>query len=577
MSSPIYGVRAGLAAEQPAGQDLPLLIDTIRRIQARLGVRSGSNPSANRLDATSGHQAGVERSNHRLRLLLCLVIRAIGRIPGSDQFADWDALCPPGDEAPYLFALAAQARWGSEESASSLLRKAPKSLLATAIILDGLPALAQTYFKELIRSHRVHELLREEEVGFISGNIEDVCVEYHLSWSPEIFASLEDELVLKRTSVSSLMASFLHAPGLRTLPVASELMSRLTVSADAGTRLWDLGFTDPSGSDDDHSRTLASLEVLFPERTRAALRKWALSTDPLDRDFASNTLLRIGDPLAGPLLVNWIKERCGWFPLDMGILLLLTQSDCREVTVFIESLPTPWEMKGDAGLHRSLADLVRDGDGMRALAAIRGIPIDVAACLRVPVSAELEENEKDYNRSVSGWKRLIAGDAKGALLDILGYEAGAPALGLSEEPPPLGLVDHPEVRAYLQLVRERRDLGLYWWATGQLAMLDHPGAVAELKATSLQPPQLNSMVVDPRPLLRCFYPEGVDAAVASLLKDPDDFNTRAIVSNVSTVLATATRQDLLSHPPMRSRIFRPEAERLAWSRLIRKYIVIPTK
>ena len=43
----------------------------------------------------------------------------------------------------------------------------------------------------------------------------------------------------------------------------------------------------------------------------------------------------------------------------------------------------------------------------------------------------------------------------------------------------VGAVDDPRVRAWLARLRERRDLGLYWYATGQLAVLRDQAALAD--------------------------------------------------------------------------------------------------
>lgn len=93
-----------------------------------------------------------------------------------------------------------------------------------------------------------------------------------------------------------------------------------------------------------------------------------------------------------------------------------------------------------------------------ALAVWHGLPDEAAACFDTPSRAAAEA--------------ALDGRPVDALVAIL---AAAP----DEPHGPVGLVDDPRVRAYLARLRERRDLELYWYATGQLAVLGDPGARAD--------------------------------------------------------------------------------------------------
>jgi hypothetical protein len=176
---------------------------------------------------------------------------------------------------------------------------------------------------------------------------------------------------------------------------------------------------------------LAFLETAAPASFRTAIR--ARLGGP-HRERALYILVTIGDPASGEILVaefgddpeRLAQSRCA------AVIAHLTAA-CRA-----DGKDQPWEPL------------------IHALGAPRE--------LRWVFLGEVPPRSRE---------RLFAGDWRGAVLAVL------------EEQPDIehgdigALRGEPAVEAYLRRLRARRDLGLYWYATGQLAAYGDPAARAE--------------------------------------------------------------------------------------------------
>jgi hypothetical protein len=164
------------------------------------------------------------------------------------------------------------------------------------------------------------------------------------------------------------------------------------------------------------------------------------------------------------------------------------------------ALATEWlEDLGDAGTcAAAAADLTLDGDRIEVLARSRAPEVGRMLETRVRTALEQGWDRSESNCTLAALAVFhgLPGEAADAFRhrqdpaprdSVEAVLAGKPVDGLAAilaaEPDRrhgnVGAVDDPRVRAYLHRLRERRDLGEYWYATGQLAVLGDAAARAD--------------------------------------------------------------------------------------------------
>ena len=210
---------------------------------------------------------------------------------------------------------------------------------------------------------------------------------------------------------------------------------RTRALAEMACRELDASFLTPELPDDVY---VAFLETAAPESFRIALRRVAASDDEDARAAALGLLLEIGDPPSGAQLLELTEND----PFG-GVAELLGRSPSPEVLAFLQERVREREHKPP----------------IEGLAVALGAP------------EGLDWPSEDVPSLVR--EELLAGRWREAFHAVL---AAAP----DEEHGDVGILrDDPQVRSYLERLRTRRDLGHYWYATGQLAAMGDAAARAE--------------------------------------------------------------------------------------------------
>jgi hypothetical protein len=237
----------------------------------------------------------------------------------------------------------------------------------------------------------------------------------------------QDQFALALLSARRRARIGVVVPGCRTRRLAEAAARRLAAADFA--------------ADDDDRPTLdrdgaAFLETAAPEAFRESLRKLAAGDDGLPA--AREMLLEIGDPVSGARLA-------AWFPEDDR----LARSPSPETRKSLEG-----RVRAAAAAGSSSRDDL--GAATASLAVCAGLPEDAAGWgFADPPTSAVDA--------------LLAGRPIDWLATCL---ASRP----DERHGNVGAVDDPRVRAYLVRLRERRDLGEYWYATGQLAAMGDPAS-----------------------------------------------------------------------------------------------------
>jgi hypothetical protein len=193
-----------------------------------------------------------------------------------------------------------------------------------------------------------------------------------------------------------------------------------------------------------NAKVAAFLETSAPAEFTDALRR-IRAADGDDFDLASDWLVDLGDPEAAA------AEAAGPAPPFGFDYARLARSGSTDVRRLIEDRVRATIESGE-----------KDGGAVAALALMNGLPEDSTGALRL--------DDAPYPRAAA--EAVLAGRPVDGLAAVL-------ALSPDDEHGNVGACDDPRVRAYLVRLRERRELGHYWYATGQLAAMGDPAARTE--------------------------------------------------------------------------------------------------
>ncbi len=186
----------------------------------------------------------------------------------------------------------------------------------------------------------------------------------------------------------------------------------------------------------------AFLETAAPEAFRAALRRVAAGEDEDARAAALDALLTIGDPASGAQLVELTRTE------SFGeATQLLGRSPAPEVLAYLK-------------------DCVRDRSWKRATGALAealGAPEEFAW----PSGADDDPVPQDVRDA------LLSGRWLDAFHALLAAQPDVPHGDVAIRR------DDAAVRAYLERLRDRRELGMHWYAVGQLSAMGDAAARAE--------------------------------------------------------------------------------------------------
>lgn len=251
-------------------------------------------------------------------------------------------------------------------------------------------------------------------------------------WRRTSLAGFADAAIAAKVPSTRLARIGVVVPGCRTRALADAAAGRLRPGAFVPND--DLGLSwstlDELGG---------FLETGAPETLRASLRE-IRDAGGEDRETAVRWLVALGDGETAAALVTlpWTERP------ELHILARTRAPEVRNAIVQIVRTARP-DALGDALVALAIADgLPEDAavafgisppPGQAVIAALAGRPVDALAAL-------LARNPDDPHGNV-------------------------------------GAVDDPRVRAYLARLRERRDLGHYWYATAQLAVLGDAAARAD--------------------------------------------------------------------------------------------------
>jgi hypothetical protein len=194
----------------------------------------------------------------------------------------------------------------------------------------------------------------------------------------------------------------------------------------------------------------AFLETAAPGELTDALRR-IRSAGGGDAPLATQWLVRMADTetcarVAATPLEEW--------PSSMNIADL-ARSRAPEVRKLLE------DRVREALEGREIDDW--HSEAVSALAVLHGLP---------ETTAEAFFSTSEHHCPRAAAEAVLAGHPADALAAIL---VAAP----DEKHGDVAAVDDPRVRGYLARLRARRDLGCYWYATGQLAVMGDAGARAE--------------------------------------------------------------------------------------------------
>lgn len=201
-------------------------------------------------------------------------------------------------------------------------------------------------------------------------------------------------------------------------------------------------------------REAAFLDIAAPEEFRTLLREWAAAEDGEQRTWARIALLRLGDPVAGPMLAAWVEEGGGEEEGEESPLYLLARIPSPEVEALLRARAAkePW-----------------DAEGLVAYAALHGFQ----GWSLAGVISDPDETLPDPALRAEFRRLVLEGRPVDALAAVL---AARP----DHEGGELGAVDDPRVRAHLEGLRDRRAPGKHRHAVEQLALAGDAAAREEL-------------------------------------------------------------------------------------------------
>jgi hypothetical protein len=339
-------------------------------------------------------------------------------------------------------ARAALAARGDVPALAALREEAGDDGLALALLLEVEPELgARDLLDRILAADGEEDEYGEPLVEDVVDTLDEALwverLTYRLAWEPAVFAGFEERLLASKASADLLHAVARFVPGCGTRRMAAEVLAR-----GGGAPL----------------RVIASsfLEHGAPDAYRVRLRQWAQSDDEEVREAALWTLLTIGDPDAGEMLVAVLSEP----PLsEDASLALLARSPCDAVREHLRGV-----------VERS--EGTDDWDAVVALARLAGLPdgVELASWRTDPASGDSEDLPADDLAAIRAF-----------VLDGRPVEAFVRQLEVSPDDlrERAGEVRESRVTAYLRRIQERRHLEAYSWATAELAIQGHEDARAE--------------------------------------------------------------------------------------------------
>jgi hypothetical protein len=230
-------------------------------------------------------------------------------------------------------------------------------------------------------------------------------------------------------------------PGCRTRAIAEAVAKSIAPGDLAEDHL-----SDVAPSRCDLGELAAFLETNAPATFTSALRRIRAAKGD-DAQNATEWLVAMGDPeTAAAVVAEPAEER--WSYVDLA--------RSRAPAVVAHLAARIREVLATSDPDNELSSLVE------ALAVAHGLSREAAQAFTF--------GERPVSRAAA--EAALAGRPLDALAEVL---AASPDDMLGA----VGAADDPRVRAYLARLRERRELGLYWYATGQLAVLGDPAARAD--------------------------------------------------------------------------------------------------
>ncbi len=267
-----------------------------------------------------------------------------------------------------------------------------------------------------------------------------------VTWDEKVFDGFEEAALAAPLDGFRLALVGVSVPGCRTRRVAEAALAAMGPGrAPAGLL-----------ADDERTLVLPFLETAAPGTFRERLRTWARSEHALTRTWAIRAAVTLGMPELGPELVAWLTAEGA----RLHGVLPIWRSASPAVRAYLVDV-----VEG----RRPAANFDRT-QALAALARVDGMPEGV-----VFVDDPVGEDDFPADRRQEIEDLIVAGRPLDALAVCL---EAAPDRVVWE----VSLVDDDRVRAYLRRLQERRELELYWWATGELALLGDPAARAEVEA-----------------------------------------------------------------------------------------------
>jgi len=368
-------------------------------------------------------------------------VHGLGSLPGPASQEVLAALRDraAADDHVRWFADATLTRRGDVRARELLEQRAGRHDLALAFLLWAAPSRGREVLLDHLRSGEADRVdlaidaLRRDDLGL-----------YGAWLGEEQLGGLREELRRERAPRGWALARVVAGDvSCRDLDLARE------AAADASIRRPVVDVTDGSLMD-----FLALLEVGDVATAAGLLREWASSADDYLRDHGHTMLVRLGLEEDAARLVSWIGDGHG----DLADVRRLGAIRAPEVEDYLQARTAS---VGD--------DEARYVAHLAALAVYHGVPHDLAwvdEALQLPDADEVVALIRDRRPE----------EALGLLLDA--KLADPDAVHRIDN---LGLMVDDRVSAYLRALQQRRSLGVYAWATGELALMGASDAVTELR------------------------------------------------------------------------------------------------
>ncbi|MEZ6194548.1 MAG: hypothetical protein R3F20_02305 [Planctomycetota bacterium] len=360
---------------------------------------------------------------------------------------------------------------GGTEAAEPLVSGFGLAPFGFALLLDAAPAIARGFFRRAYHGEegeqmRMLKLLDEMEWESLAGR---------LRWDPAALASIRSRLLWNASEEPLKALAFaLRIRGAATEEIADVVLDEFI---DSGIEPEDATLWDGALRGDQDTKTvigsfgikmLAFLEAARPEKLRTLFRLWAADEDPDSprKRLAYRGLLIVGDPESGRRLVEHVAaadEGSGDLAVDTGIGawdVLLARSATAEVREFLRHR---WESAQDPRAN------------LQAVAAAGGLPERAGEALdQIRLGLEVDARERVD-------ALVLAGKPIEALNAALRAHPPDAEFGFGFIVD-LGFVRDEGVAEWLREFGSRRELGLHARATGALAMMGDPVALAETRA-----------------------------------------------------------------------------------------------